>query len=648
MTLDKRIGIVFVLCACLAVSFVTYQFMFATPAGQPNQPEATPSTSATPTPTATPTNTNPNPSSSPTSSPSNSPTTNPTPIEVPINTDEPPPPHVNEANHEETADYVWSEANVVDVTLSGNSITVSNPSVATVVGSKVTITSAGTYRLKGSLTDGQVIVNTADKATVRLLLNNVNIYCSNSAPIFVMDAKKTIIILEAGTQNNLTDGSSYTLNADEEPKAAIFSKSDLTVYGAGALTVQANYNDGISTNDGLILNGGQITITSVGDAVRGKDYVVVKNGNININAAKDGLKSDSKDVARGYITIENGVLHVTAGEDAVNAQSDFLMQNGQITAYAGGGSSNNVVVGTSTKGIKALVDLVIDGGTFTIDTSDDAFHSNGTITINGGTFNLKTNDDAMHADNSLEINNGDLEITKCFEGLESANVTINNGNIHIVSSDDGVNVAGGRDGSGFTRPGWGGDTFGSGDYHLFINGGYIYINSGTDGLDSNGDIIMTNGTVIIDGPTTDMESAIDHDFPPPQGYGGFKMTGGWILAVGSAGMATGPNASSTQYSVMYAFSSDRAAGTILHLRTSSGTEIFTFKSAKAYRCFVFCSPELTLNTTYEVYTGGSSTGTLTDGLYIGGTYTPGTKSNLTFKITSITTKVGPFPNFPFF
>lgn len=642
MTVDKRIIIVFVLCACLAVSFITYQFMFATPAGQPNPPEETPSSNPTPTPTVTPTNNNTDPSPTPTASPSNSPTATPTPIEVPINTDEPPPPHVNEEDHEEAADYEWNEANVVDVTLSGNSITVSNPSVATVAGSKVTITSAGTYRLKGSLTDGQVIVNTADKATVRLLLNNINIYCSNSAPIFVMDAKKTVIILEAGTQNTITDGSSYTVDAEEEPKGAIFSKSDLTVHGTGALTVQANYNDGISSKDGLILDG-QITVTSVGDAVRGKDYVVVKNGNINLNAGKDGLKSDDKDVDRGYITIENGVLHITAGEDAINAQSDFLMQSGQITAYAGGGSSNNVVEGVSTKGIKALVELVIDGGTFTIDTSDDAFHSNGTITINGGTFNLKTNDDGMHADNSLEINNGDITITKCFEGLESANVTINNGNIHITSSDDGINVAGGRDGSGFNRPGWGGDTFGSGNYHLYINGGYIYVNSGTDGLDSNGDIIMTGGNVIVDGPTTDMESAIDHDFPPPQGYGGFKMTGGWILAVGSAGMATGPNASSTQYSVMYAFSWDRAAGTMLHLKTSSGTEVFTFKPVKNYRCFVFCSPDLTLNTTYEVYTGGSSTGTVTDGLYIGGTYTPGTKSNTNFKITSITTKVGPFP-----
>ena len=81
-------------------------------------------------------------------------------------------------------------------------------------------------------------------------------------------------------------------------------------------------------------------------------------------------------------------MHITAGRDAVDAQTDFLMKNGQFTAIAGGGSSNNVVEGTSTKGIKATVEMVIEDGIFNIDSSDDAIHSNGTLTINSGTFDL--------------------------------------------------------------------------------------------------------------------------------------------------------------------------------------------------------------------------------------------------------------------
>jgi hypothetical protein len=124
------------------------------------------------------------------------------------------------------------------------------------------------------------------------------------------------------------------------------------------------------------------------------------------------------------------------------------------------------------------------------------------------------------------------------------------------------------------------------------------------------------------------------------GVGGFKMTGGLVVAVGSAGMAVGPNSSSTQYSVMLTFNTPRPAGTIVHLRTSSGTAMFTFESTKAYRSVVFCSPDLTKGS-YEVYTGGSSTGTKVDGLYSGGTCSGGTKYT-SFTISSMVTRVGSY------
>jgi len=637
----------FGLGACLLIGLISIVILFVNPPVNP-QPQSrdkpNPETTPTPTPSENPDGYNNTPSATPSNSGTSSNPSQPEPT-VPINTDPPPGPHVNEVDHEVPSDYVWNSSEVIDVGLNGNSITISQPNVATVEGSKITITSAGTYRLSGSLTDGQVIVNTESKETVRLILNNLNIHCSNSAPIYIMKDKKTIIVLQQGTQNTITDGSSYNVNADGEPNAAIFSKSDLTIYGDatgdGALNVQAHYNDGIASKDGLIVKSGQITINAVDDGIRGKDYLVIRNGLLNINAGGDGLKSDdTEDVSRGYVTIENGVMHITADRDAIDVQTDFLMKNGQITAIAGGGSSNNVVEGTSTKGIKATVELVIEDGTFDIDSSDDAIHSNGPLTIYSGTFVLKTNDDGIHADGALVINNGVFNIPKCYEGLEASVITINGGNFHITSRDDGINVAGGNDGSGS-----GGDTFMRGSYHLYINGGYIYVNANGDGIDSNGDIIMTGGQVIVDGPVTNMESALDYDFPPPRGVGAFKMTGGFVLAVGSAGMAVGPDSSSTQYSVMLTFNTTKAAGTIVHLRTSSETEVFTFKPVKQYRSVVFCSPALTTGT-YEVWTGGSSTGTPVDGLYSGGTYTPGNRA-IPFTITSIVTKVGgtqfPFP-----
>lgn len=42
----------------------------------------------------------------------------------------------------------------------------------------------------------------------------------------------------------------------DEPNATLFSKADLSIAGNGSLTVEANYNDGIASKDGLALSRG--------------------------------------------------------------------------------------------------------------------------------------------------------------------------------------------------------------------------------------------------------------------------------------------------------------------------------------------------------------------------------------------------------
>ena len=224
----------------------------------------------------------------------------------------------------------------------------------------------------------------------------------------------------------------------------------------------------------------------------------------------------------------------------------------------------------------------------------------------------------MHADSSLTINGGGIRITKSYEGLESAVITINDATIHVVASDDGINVAGGNDGSPVNgRPGQ--NTFDAvGNYFLYINGGYVVINAGGDGLDSNGSIEMTGGTVIVNGPTNNGNGALDCN-------GGFGISGGYLVAVGSSGMAETPDTSSTLNSVKVTYASTQAAGTMVHIETEDGKDVLTFVPAKAYQSVVFCSAELQDGVTYVVYSGGSSTGTAEDGLYSVGTYTPGTE-----------------------
>ena len=73
---------------------------------------------------------------------------------------------------------------------------------------------------------------------------------------------------------------------------------------------------------------------------------------------------------------------------------------------------------------------------------NDAIASKDDLIITGGTINEIAVDDGIHSDSTLVINGGTITITESYEGIESADITLNDGNIHVSSSDDGLNGAG--------------------------------------------------------------------------------------------------------------------------------------------------------------------------------------------------------------
>ena len=540
----------------------------------------------------------------------------------------------NKNDHEDNQDYTWDSSSVIIVTLNGNSIDVDNGAGTQISGTTITITSAGTYRLSGTLNDGQIIVDTNDEEVVRLILNGVNIASATNPPICVENADKTVIFLAADTQNYLTD------SLDNGENGALFSKDDLTIYGSGTLTVNGNANDAIHSNDGLLIKSGTVEVNSVDDGICGQDYLVIKGGDITVNSVGDGLKSDNiLEEDSGYIYIEDGAVTVTSSQgDAVAAQTDLLIAGGTFTLTSGGGGNAIPNDNLSTKGLKAGVSIFVDNGIFVISSSDDAVHSNNLIVISGGAFDIATGDDAVHAEKSIKINNGKLDISKCFEGLESEIVTINNGHIEIYATDDAINLV---DANSSSNGGFGGEPAPSANCYLYINGGFIYIDADGDGIDSNGYIEMNDGVLIIDGPTIAFNAAIDY------GSGSFKMNGGTIVAAGSSFMAQGPSPISTQYSVIATFRSPQPPGKLVNIQTALGQEVLTFKPTKLYQSIVFSSPELTTGS-YSLYIGGTHTGTLSYGVYEGGTYSGGTRY-ANFTISTIVTTVSspnPFPPAP--
>jgi hypothetical protein len=522
-----------------------------------------------------------------------------------------------------------------DIFLNGSSITVNPPGGgATINGSIATITSSGTYNIHGDLDDGQVIVNvdtTADTGDVSLYLNSANIKCLTTAPIDIESAERVIIVLADDTTNYLTDGATNTA-LDEDGDlidSTLYSKDDLVIYGGGLLVVDSNFNNGIKSKDGLIIHSGTINVTSVDDGIIGKNYISVESGNITVTAGGDGLKSTNDgDITQGYIYIKDGLFDITSGADALQVETHIVVAGGTFDLFTAGGSGNTTFNKDlyTAKGLKGPVGVTVFSGVFDIDSADDAIHSNDTIVIHGGEFSLASGDDAIHADLALTINDGDIDVSTCYEGIESLVITINDGDIHVFSTDDPINAT---DGSGLmtSTVGW-----------LYINGGYTYLDCvNADGLDSNGTVVMKGGTVIVNGPVTGANGILD--------YASFTMSGGFIIGAGTSNMAQAPGSqTSAQYALLFLFTT-QYTDKLFHIETSGGEDIVTFLPAKAYQSIVFSSPDLAAGD-YVYNIGGTySGGTVADGLYQGGTYSVGTDTSFTIssKVTTIGTAPGGGP-----
>ena len=526
-------------------------------------------------------------------------------------------------------DETWDDSSSIQIAFSGDSAEITGQGGAAALRDGIlTISKAGTYVLSGELS-GSVVVEAGKDDFVHLVLKGVSIACESSAPLNIRQADQVTITLAEGTENTVTDGTNYQYDDPdaEEPSAALFSKDDLALNGSGSLTIQANHNNGIQSKDDLRISGGNYHVTAVKNGIVGKDSLVISGGSFDVNAQNDGLKStNSTDEGRGYIHLSGGIYRVVSESDGFQAETDFTITGGEFEIVTAGGSSNSSSSGkgmwgqttestadeVSAKGIKAGQSLTISGGTFNLDTSDDSIHSNGSIEVTGGSFRLASGDDGVHADELLVIEDGEMEITQSYEGLEALDIRLNGGSVQINASDDGINAAGGNDGSSMGgRPGQ--NAFGGGQGTLTITGGYYLVNAQGDGLDSNGSIEMSGGTVLVNGPEDNGNEPLD--------YGGnFLISGGTLIAAGSSGMAQTTSSESNQNVVMY-YLDAMESGTAVRLEKADGTEICTFSPAKRYNCILISLPELVPGE-YVLKSGGMASGGAFEqgGLSTGGSY----------------------------
>ena len=526
----------------------------------------------------------------------------------------------------------WDTTGAAAITLTGDGASISGNG-AYVYDGNVVIAEAGRYVLSGSLEDGSIIVDAHDSSKVWILLDGVEINCSDDACIQVDQADKVFLTLAEGSENTLISGSAYSDTAlsdgtdgaifahDDLTDGAIFAHDDLTINGSGSLTVTAQYSHGISANDDLVITGGTITISAADDAIHVNDSIRIKDAAITVTAGDDGLLT-TNEVENGYLYIESGTLDITA--------------------------------------------------------SGDGIHTTGDVTVAGGETNISAGDDGIHSDASVFVQSGTILISDCYEGIEALIIDVSGGDVSINCEDDGFNANGGSSdmfgGGGQMGGGQNDGTFGHGGMHgsgtdegttgemptppemgeegmtgempmppdmsgesmsgwmptgqetetasgsgqssadtedvetyISISGGNIRIvnevGQDADGLDSNGDIKISGGTIYISLLGTGSNCAVDY---ASESGGVAEITGGTIIACGASSMAESFDSTSTQASILYNMSSIAAAGTTLTVTDADGSVLLSWEVPCSFSSALISCPEMKIGGTYTVSAGETS------------------------------------------
>lgn len=563
----------------------------------------------------------------------------------------------------ETTGDEWKE-NTGTITLSDSGITVTGDG-AYVDGSIVIISEGGDWEVTGSCSNGMIYVNTGEEKDandkVKLRLNGMSLTNTTGPAIYFDRCKKAFITIESGTQNVLTDASSYTLSGNytaggvtyaidtTQAKGAIHSDDTLEIKGKGSLTVNGSYKHGICSDDDILIENGVFDITSVKDGFHANDDITMNGKNIevtihsssdgidsegtinmtlvksvNITAAGKGVKADlDMTFAGGAYTIDStddcingnaavnltgGSYDLTSGDEAVTAASVLTTENISLTAN------------TTGKGIKAESDLFVNSGTYTIISGDDSIHCNGNVSIAGGSFTLTSDDDGIHADTTLTVEDGEITITKSYEGLEGNDVIINGGVISVTASDDGINAAGGQDQSSQGgRPGQNPFQPGtSSNCSITVNGGEVYVTASGDGIDSNGALTFNGGIVVVQGPQTGGNFAVDAD-----GTVGFN--GGTVVVMCSSNAMWEDITRKTGGSVYNKNIGSVTKGSTVCITDSSGSVLAAVKSQLSGNIGVLFYTGNTTLSNVKFVRGGAYNGTLNSyGYGTGGTVSGGT------------------------
>ena len=353
-----------------------------------------------------------------------------------------------------------------------------------------------------------------------------------------------------------------------------------------------------SADDSAYSNAIQITLADQAITVNGE--AITEDSTQAVYATS--IVETHEDVAEAYKDTANTVICITEAGD-----------------YALSGSMENVQIRVSAP--KQNVNLILDGvelinhtapAIYIEDAADPQTvgEAGAVITLAEGSTNIVNgshvaeyidengveidNDGAISSNVSLAIDGtGALQVRGDKEGIEGKlHLTINNGTIQIASSDDAIN--GNEDGVSA----------------ITINDGIVNcsIQNGEegDGIDSNGYIYINGGFVVAQAHSSSEDSGLDADL-------GIIINGGTVCATGN--MYEEISAESAQQHAQFYFAEKQQGGVPLVITDTEGNYVLAYTPINDYNILEFSSADLVDGNTYYLYSGGTLSGTVTNGVY---------------------------------
>lgn len=280
---------------------------------------------------------------------------------------------VDKAVTTSTVSSTWDE-NATQITLDESSVSIEGAGASESDGI-ITISSEGTYVISGTLKDGQIQIDADNEDNVQIVLNGVDITCSDSAVIYAKKAKEVILTVEAGTENTLTDAKTYVYEEETEtdPDAAIFSKADLYINGSGTLTVNGNYDHAIAAKDAMYIDDATVALTAVTDGMNVNDAFTITSGALTITAGDDAIHTDAT------LTVNGGTITASECQEGLEG-SGIEINGGEIIIT----SNDDGINAANSEETEVSHDITINGGTVLVDAMGDGIDANGSITMTGG------------------------------------------------------------------------------------------------------------------------------------------------------------------------------------------------------------------------------------------------------------------------